>query len=406
LQQTILFFAVIGCGRKCALEQTLRASAMNITGIAESSGRVWRSNFIDAQSALVFGAAGLAVLLFALVPSTTRIAASELSGLSIGLIRAVGAGVFALSLLLILRKRLPRRADWGLLALYAVGNFAGFPILFAIGVRHTSGSHAALIMAAMPLIIAFIGMVLEGRLPRWIWFAGSAIAVGGETALVGFAGMSHAAGASTVGDTVVLAACVLSAVGIVAGARLGSRIGPLSATLWASAIAGVSLAPWAAVRLLTMPYAYGSITAAVWWSVFQITLGAAVLANLLWLWAVSRGGLVRIAPIQFAQPVCALFLASALLSEPLTTSLLLISVSIVLGTVIACRGARSKQAAQAPQQAAAQSQSGDERVLAAMLEDSIRALMEIAQAAAHPTPPSPDGQRPATHLDPALADAA
>ena len=347
---------------------------------AEYSGRVQRSDSIDIRSVLVFGAAGLAVFLFALVPSTTRIAAGELSGLSIGLIRAVGAGFFALPVLLLSRQRLPRRQDLGLLALYAFGNFAGFPILFAIGVQRTSGSHAALIMAAMPLIIAFIGMLLEGRLPRWIWFAGAAIAVGGETALIGFGSASRAGGATAAGDAIVLAACVLSAVGIVAGARLGSRIGPLSATLSASAIAGVSLAPWVIVRLLTMPYAYENITAGAWVSLIQITLGAAVLANLMWLWAVSRGGLVRVAPIQFAQPVCALFLAAALLHEQLSASLLLISVSIVLGTIIACRGARPQQTAKAPQRAAAAPRQQSPRVLAAMRTDRIRVLIELAQA--------------------------
>ena len=358
---------------------------MSITGIADSSGRVGRVNSsIDARSPLVFGAAGVAVFLFALVPSTTRIAAGELSGLSIGLIRTVGAGLFCLPLLLFLRQHLPRKADWGLLALYAVGNFGAFPMLFAIGVQHTSGSHAALIMAAMPLFIAFIGMLLEGRLPRWIWFAGAAIAVGGETVLVGFGSASRAGGASAAGDLIVFVACVLSAIGIVAGARLGSRIGPLSATLWAITLAGLSLAPWAAVRLLTMPFAYQDVTAGAWLSVVQITLGAAVLANGLWLWAVSRGGLVRIAPIQFAQPVCALLLASVLLNERLTTSLLLISVSIVLGTIIACRGARRTQAAKVPQRANAQARPESARVLVAMRADRIRALMELVQEPAHP----------------------
>ena len=357
---------------------------MSIASTAGSSGRFWRSDGVDIRSVLVFGAAGLAILLFALVPSTTRIAASELSGLSIGLIRAVGAGLFTFPLLLLLRLRPPQGADWGLLALFAVGNFAGFPILFAIGVRQTSGAHAALIMAAMPLIIAFFGMLLEGRLPRWIWFAGVAIAVGGETALVGFGGMSRADGATAAGDAIVLGASVLSAVGIVAGARLGSRIGPLSATLWATTLAGASLAPWAVVRLLTMPLPYQDITAGAWASVLQITLGAAVLANGLWLWAVSRGGLVRIAPIQFAQPVCALLLASALLNERLTTSLLLISVSIVLGTIIACRGARRAQAAKLPQRAIAQAPRESDAVLAAMRADRIRSLMELVQAPVEP----------------------
>jgi drug/metabolite transporter (DMT)-like permease len=315
-------------------------SALSIDSAIASSNKVLHSASVNLRLLLVLGAACCAVVLFALVPATTRIATAEISGLSLGLVRAVGAGFFALPLLIFLRLPRPQKADWGLLALYALGNFAGFPILFAVGVRHTSGSHAALIMAAMPLLIALIAMVLEGRLPRWIWFAGAAIAVGGETALVGIDNMTRSGGASMGGDSVTFAACALSAVGIVAGARLGSRIGPLAAALWAITIASTSLAPWAAIRLLAAPHAYQALTATTWLAVFQITFGAAVMANVSWLWAVSRGGLVRVAPIQFAQPVCALFFASAFLNEHLSKSLLLLAVSIVLGTVIACRGAR------------------------------------------------------------------
>jgi drug/metabolite transporter (DMT)-like permease len=293
---------------------------------------------------LVFAAACFGVVLFALVPTTTRLATAQLSGLSVGLIRTVGAALVCFPLLFILRPPTPRTPkDWCLLLLYAVGNFAGFPILFGIGVRHTSGSHAALIMAAMPLVTGLLGIALERRLPRWTWFFGAAIAIAGEAALVGMGNM-NSTGASVAGDAIVFAACTLSAFGIVAGARVGARITPLAATLWATVFGGAALAPWAALRLLDSPHAYQQLTAVTWTAVIQITLGAAVIANMSWLWAVSRGGLVRVAPIQFAQPVCALFLASALLNEPLSPGLLLVAASIIVGTITACRGARPKPA--------------------------------------------------------------
>ena len=354
---------------------------MKACGPSNSPQVALQPGSVHFQPALVFGAACFAVFLFALVPSTTRIASAELSGLSIGLIRAVGAGLFAAPLLLFLRLRKPAKTEWILLAVYALGNFAGFPILFAIGVHRTSGSHAALIMAAMPLFIGLIAMLLDGRLPRPIWFVGAAIAIGGEAALIGLGNMSHSSGASTAGDAIVFAGCTLSAIGIVAGARLGSRIGPLSATLRAIVMASATLAPWAAIRLLTMPVAYETISAATWCAVLQITLGAAVVANISWLWAVARGGLVRVAPIQFAQPVCALLLAIVLLNEHVSTSLLLICVSIVLGTVIACRGAGAKVAAKAKsRQASALPRLQNAPPLAAAKADHIRALMELVQA--------------------------
>jgi drug/metabolite transporter (DMT)-like permease len=76
-------------------------------------------------------------------------------------------------------------------------------------------------------------------------------------------------------------------------------------------------------------------------AVFHITVGATIIANLAWLWALSRGGLVRVAPLQFSQPVCALFFAAALLGEHLNLTLILVAAVIVFGTVTACRGAKT-----------------------------------------------------------------
>ncbi|MGB7254205.1 MAG: DMT family transporter [Xanthobacteraceae bacterium] len=342
-QERRFFFAVNSCGTRICLPASLRGKMMSTSSAVTATGRkheLSRFNSNLLKTSVVFGVACFAIALFALVPATSRIAGAQLSGISVGLIRTVGAGFFSLPLLFILRPAAPGKRDWGLLLLYAFGNFAGFPILFTVGVQHTSGSHAALIMATMPLSIALIGMMLERRLPRGIWFVGAAIALTGEAVLVTAGNMSRSGGASTVGDTVVFIACALSAIGIVAGARLGSRTTPLGAALWAITIASATLAPWAVMRLLAAPHVYQNLTGTTWCALLQITFGAAVVANISLLWAVARGGLVRVAPVQFAQPVCALFLASALLNEHLSASILLMTVSIVFGTVTACLGAR------------------------------------------------------------------
>jgi drug/metabolite transporter (DMT)-like permease len=302
-----------------------------------------------APSTFVFPAACLAIVLFALVPASTRIAGLQLDGLSIGLMRAVGAGLLTAPLLVVWRLRAPNNVkDLALLLVYSFGNFAGFPVLFSLGTQRTSGTHAALIMATMPLLIGLIGIVLNRHLPRWSWFLGVAIAVIGEAALVASGNFGTAAGATIIGDAIVFAGCALSAIGLVAGARLGSRMNPLAAAFWAMTIAAVGLAPVAAAHALISPDRYMNLTWMTWAAIVQITLGAAVLANISLVWALSKGGLVRVAPLQFAQPVCAVFFASVLLNEPLTLSLLSVAAAIVVGIVIASRGARPSPTTQEP----------------------------------------------------------
>jgi drug/metabolite transporter (DMT)-like permease len=295
-----------------------------------------------SRSGLVFLAACFAVVLFALVPASTRLAGLQLDGLSIGLIRPVGAGLLTAPLLIICRLRPPKNPkDLGLLLVYALGNFAAFPVLFSLGCQRTSGAHAALIMAVTPLLVGSIGIVLNRRLPRWTWFLGMAIAFTGEAALVGLRDLGAASSATIAGDAIVFAGCSLSAIGLAAGARLGSRMSPLAGACWAIAIAAVGLAPFAVLHGLAAPHRYLNLTWTTWAALAQITLGAAVLANVSLVWAFSRGGLVRMAPLQFAQPVCALFFASMLLGESLTLPLLLVAAAIVFGIVTASRGARA-----------------------------------------------------------------
>lgn len=59
----------------------------------------------------IFAAASLTIVLFALTPATTRLAATQIDGLSIGLIRSVGAGVLALPLLALLRLAPPKKGS-------------------------------------------------------------------------------------------------------------------------------------------------------------------------------------------------------------------------------------------------------------------------------------------------------
>lgn len=353
-------------------------------------------NLPVSHSSLVLVAACFAVVLFALVPASTRIAGLQVDGLSIGLIRAVGAGLLTAPLLVIFRLRAPNNAkDLGLLLVYAFGNFAGFPVLFSLGTQRTSGEHAALITATMPLLIGLIGIVLDRRLPRWSWFIGMAIAVAGEAALVGLSNLGTAAGATIAGDVTVFAGCALSAIGLVAGARLGTRMNPLAGAFWAMTIAAVALAPFAAAHALTASFRYSNLTWTTWAAIAQITLGAAVLANISLVWALSKGGLVRVAPLQFSQPVFALFFASALLNERLTSSLLLVAAAIVFGIVTASRGVRRSSTPAKPARAVAERLRSAAEVLSPLFLDPERQRM------------APDGPLESAHpgVEPAVGRA-
>lgn len=297
--------------------------------------------FLGSESILVLVAASVTIILFALTPSTTLVAVTQIDGFSIGIVRTVGTGLVALPLLLIFRLRPPQKwDDWRLLILSALGSFAAFPVLFSLGSQRTSASHAALIMAVMPLLVGVIGMTIDRRMPRPGWFMGASMAVAGESALFAFRD-GGSVEVSVTGDALVLSGCLMFAVGVVAGARLTTRYNPWAATFWAITLAGVGLAPLAALHVSAMPLSAIAIAPATAVALLHLTLGATILANVAWLWALARGGIARIAPLQFGQPVLALLFASLLLGEYLTLRLALAGLLIVAGIIVSYRAAHA-----------------------------------------------------------------
>lgn len=308
-----------------------RAAAQVISSEASPSARA------DAdwgQSLSILSAAGLTITLWALTPVTTRLAAVEMDGISIGLLRTMGAGVIALPLILILRLAPPVGfGQWRQLLLSAAGSFAVGPVLFSLGTAKTSASHAALIMAAMPLFAGLIAAAMERKWPSALWSVGATVALLGEAALIGMRGKAAGAGATASGDAIVLIGCIAWAGGFVAGARLTRDIGPWRATFWALVVASLSLTPLAYVYLPLV--SWPSLSSITWGALVHISIGASLVAYVAWFWAMAHGGIGRVAVLQFAQPPLALLFAVLLLGELPTLPLALASSAIIAGIVIA-----------------------------------------------------------------------
>jgi drug/metabolite transporter (DMT)-like permease len=285
------------------------------------------------SSFVVFLVAGSAIVLFALSPVTARVSVGLLDGMNLGLVRVVGTGLLALPVLVVCRLKPPEELrDWGLLAVSSFGTFAAFPLLFAVGSQSTSAAHVSLIMASMPLFTGLVAATFDAILPGRAWFIGAALAMAGEVLMVLTNNQSQKATGSVSGDLVVLAGCILCASGSAAAARLTARTGTWSATFWAATLAGIGLAPVAVLKALEGA-SWRAIDPLTWAAIVHFTIVAGLFAFVAWFWALARGGAVRIAPLQFAQPVLALLFASLLLSEQLTPQLIL-SGALILGGIV------------------------------------------------------------------------
>ena len=294
----------------------------------------------------VLAAASGAVLIWAATVVVTKFVVGEVDAIVVGLMRTVLAALLTAPLVFALGLRLPRGgAGFGLLMVSSMGGFVAFPILFSLGIIYTTASHAALIMAALPIYTGLFAAISERREPALRWWIGVAVAFVGEFILVYFRlGLEGGGGDVLLGDLLILLGCACSSFGYIGGARLArTGVSSIAAAFWGITIGGLVALPVLAWRESRVDWL--AVSAEGWGAMIYLALGSTILAYVLWYWALARGGIARVGLAQFVQPVITLALAAVLLGERITVPLLVAAAIIIGGVIIAQRPARVPVAA-------------------------------------------------------------
>ena len=291
----------------------------------------------------VLAAASGAVLIWAGTVVITKFVVGEVDPIVVGLMRTVLAALLTAPLVFALSLRLPRGGGgFGLLMMSSIGGFVAFPILFSLGIIYTSASHAALIMAALPIYTGLFAAIAERRAPAWRWWIGVAVAFVGEFILVYFRlGLENGGENVLLGDLFILLGCACSSIGYIGGARLArAGVSSMATAFWGITIGGLVLLPVLAWRESRVDWL--AVSAESWGAMIYLALGSTILAYVFWYWALARGGIARIGLAQFVQPLLTLVLAAALLGERITVPLLVAAAIIIGGVVIAQRPVAAK----------------------------------------------------------------
>jgi len=290
-----------------------------------------------ARTALVPVAIAVAVMVvWGATPIATRLALDDLAPLVVACLRTVVAGLVAIPLLAAMRQRLPANTrSRKLLGISAAVGFVIFPVVYTAGQQRTSALHGVMILAALPIFTGVYAALVARRAPRPGWLAGCAVALVGEVVLI--AGRGASAGDATLtGDLLVLAAALCVSAGYVAGAMLPPRgLSSLATTLWGVLLGTFVLAPLLVALLARDGVPDADATA--WGAVLFLAVVTSILGYLGWYWALDRGGIARIATLQFLQPVSGFVLAALVLGEHVTVPIAVGSALIVTGIVIAQR---------------------------------------------------------------------
>lgn len=270
-------------------------------------------------------------------PVLSKIALREIGPLDVGLLRTVLAGLAAAPLLAAGRVAPPAGAHSRALVIGSgFAGFVAFPLLYTVGQERTSAMHAGLILAALPVATGGYAALVYRRRPGRRWLAGSAVALAGEVALIALRGGHGGSKTTLAGDLLVLVSMLVVAGGYVAGAGLGLRgYGSLPTTLWGVVLSTVAMGPVLGASVAAR--GWPSAGPGPWAAVVTLAIATSIIGYISWYWALARGGIQRIATMQFLQPFSGLVLAALVLGERLTLALALASIAILVGVSVALR---------------------------------------------------------------------
>jgi drug/metabolite transporter (DMT)-like permease len=281
-------------------------------------------------------AAVLVMVVWGATPVLTRVATDDLEPLWVAVLRTMIAGIVALPLVAATAPRPPSSAPARLLlAASAAAGFVIFPVVFTVGQERTSAMHGVGILAALPVFTGLYGAIVARKKPGPWWLAGCALALAGEAVIVAVR-VGPGGAATLAGDLLVLVSALVVSAGYVAGAMLVPRgFSSAATTYWGVVLGALVLAPLAlTILVVDGPPRAG---AASWAAVLFLAVVTSIVGYVGWYWALARGGIARIAPLQFLQPLSGLALAALVLDERLTWPLAVGAAAVIAGVTVARR---------------------------------------------------------------------
>ena len=250
------------------------------------------------------------VMLFSLTAPFTRIAALQTHAETIILLRIIGAALVCLIAALV-DKWVPPKKIWISLIYTSLGSVIGFNAFMAFGLREVPSSHAAVLLALLPIMTVIYSVFRDRRNPGFKFWL---FALLGSTLAFGFfytMNVKHL----LLGDLLVLLSVVSSAFGYVEGGRLSREYGGRKIMTWAVLIATPLAIILSIIYFSTHLTTLNNLDLKGWFSLSYVAFVSQSLGMFLWFSVLSIGPMEQIALVQLLQPFFTLFAAIFLLHE-------------------------------------------------------------------------------------------
>ena len=267
------------------------------------------------------------VLLWGGSSMVTKLGTQSMDGVSLGVLRVIAAGPCALVIIGIMRLRIPwhygSRIHFCVISIMATLG----TIIFTLGVQYTTAGHAVVASSATAIFTGLIEAGFRRQWPSSRWWTGITVGFFGALILISESLGLGISQATWYGDLLCMLGAFCGSFGFYLGGRMSIIYGAKTVSLWRVVFACMLLIP---ALIISVPSEeISEISLLGWGVIFYLAAGASVIASMTWLYALSRGGIGRMAVWQFALPIVGVTLAWIVLKEPITF-LLLASIAVIL----------------------------------------------------------------------------
>lgn len=273
----------------------------------------------------------LGMLLFAGTLPAMKLAIPPLDPWFLTIGRAALAGLFALAILMVLRRPLPPRETWWPLTVASLCLVIGFPAFSALAMATVPAAHGGVVFGILPLATATAAATFAGERPSLgFWIAGLV----GAALVVGFVLYHGQAGGLAAGDLLLFGAVASAAIGYTFSGRLSRTMPGWETICWAL----VLLLPFSfAATWLTLPPDLGAIPARAWGGFLYNALASQFLGFFAWNAAMAIAGIARVGQLQLLQPFTIIALAAVLNNEAIDGETLVFALAVVAVVMIGQR---------------------------------------------------------------------
>src|SRR5579863_8286274 len=278
---------------------------------------------------LALGLAG--VCLFAGTLPATRLTVTTIDPLFLTAARAALAGCAGFGLLLVLRRPLPPRAEWGTIVLGGFCTIVGFPVFTALAMVSVPAAHGGVVLGVMPLATAGAAAIVARERPSLgFWLASLA----GAAIVIAFVLSASEARTFAIGDVYLLCTVLLGAFGYALSGRLSKKMPGWEVVSWQVA----AFLPLSALSAFALwPHDLAAAPPAAWAGLGYVSFVSQFFAFFVFNAAMAIIGVARVGQLMLLQPFVIVLLAVPVNGEPIRLTTLAYAAAVVAVVVIGQR---------------------------------------------------------------------